>query len=115
MAMGAGLEMDEFHKWMGYCISAWAQIEEHLFNVCWKCLGSPQKEPAAIVYYRTPGVNARLGLIDELVKSALPKPERKSGGHQHADVARWELIEEKIRFELAIRRKKNCPSACPHE
>jgi hypothetical protein len=73
-------ERDEFYMWIGHCISAWAKVEERLFKICWHSLRAP-KTQAAIVYFRTPSLDARLSLVDELVKSALPKPERRDGGH----------------------------------
>lgn len=97
-------EKDEFYKQIGYCISAWAKVEERLFEICWKCLQAP-KEQAAIIYFRTPSLDARLTLTDELVKSVLPKPTRKSGGHEAPSVKRWNGLESKIRSCLNIRRR----------
>ena len=65
------------HKWVGYCITPWADVEEHLFEICGKALACA-KERAAIIYYKTPTVDARLSLTDELARSVLPKPKRKA-------------------------------------
>jgi hypothetical protein len=97
-------ERNEFYMWIGHCISAWAKVEEQLFKICWQSLRAP-KTQAAIVYYRTPSLDARISLVDELVKSALPKPERKNGGHTHASVIAWGKIEAGIRAGLTIRRR----------
>jgi hypothetical protein len=90
--------------YVGYCITTWADVEENLFHILWKCLQCPI-EQAAIVYYRTPTLDARLSLTDELVKHILPKPDRKSGGHPHPDVKQWNGIEAKFRQLLAVRRR----------
>ncbi len=56
---------DEFFTWLGKCITAWAQVEEHLFEICVHSLGATRHR-VAIVYYRTPTLRARLDLTDEL-------------------------------------------------
>jgi hypothetical protein len=98
-----GAEQD-FLMWVGYCITTWAEVEEALFGVCWKCLQSP-KEVAAIVYFRTPSLDARVSLADELVKYTLPKRERKSGGHDHPSLKLWKQIERKFRDLLPTRNR----------
>jgi hypothetical protein len=100
---GKGAERD-FLMWVGYCITTWAEVEEQLFQICWKCLHCP-KEQAAIVYYRTPSLDARVSLTDELVKYILPKPERRSGGHDHVSVKAWKQIERKFRSLLPTRNR----------
>jgi hypothetical protein len=94
----------EFLMYVGYCITTWADVEEKLFDILWKCLKCPP-EQAAIVYYRTPNLDGRLSLTDELVKHALPKPKRKSGGHPHPDVKQWNELEAKFRQLLSVRRR----------
>jgi hypothetical protein len=96
---------DELHKWVGYSITAWAKVEEGLFELCWRSLGSSE-ERAAIVYFRIPGINGRIQLVDELVKTVLPKPERKDGGHSHTDIEAWEKLRKRIvTNELPTRRR----------
>lgn len=95
---------DEFHKCVGYSITAWAKVEEWLFELCWRSLAS-SKECAAIVYFRTPTLDARIQLVDELVRTILPKPERKSGGHAHPDVVAWSSLKQKISSHLSTRRR----------
>ena len=55
---------DEFFTWLGKCITAWAQVEEHLFEICVHSLGATRHR-VAIVYYRTPTLDARLQLTNE--------------------------------------------------
>jgi hypothetical protein len=95
---------DELHKWIGYSITAWAKVEERLFELCWRSLGS-SKERAAIVYFKTPSLAGRISLVDELIKTVLPKPERKDGAHHHQDVITWTNLRKKIEPEFATRRR----------
>src|SRR5437016_10623279 len=89
---------------VGNCITEWANVEAALFAICWRCLGCTNVK-AAIVYYRTPTIEARMTLVDELVKSILPKKGRRSGGHDHPDVSRWNNIEKEFRDLQTIRRR----------
>lgn len=93
---------DRITLMIGNCITEWAQVENALFEICWRALQCP-KERAAIVYYRTPTIDARLKLTNELVKSALPKRERKAGGHDHSDVKEWNDIVAGFEKLLRIR------------
>jgi len=94
----------EFHMYVGFCITAWGKVEEQLFRICVNCLGTSD-EIAAIVYYRTPTINARLNLLDELVKARLPKKERKSGGHDHVDVKQWNDVCKDVTKLLTTRNR----------
>jgi hypothetical protein len=95
---------EEFYLWVGRCITAWAKVEEHLFDICQKSLNT-STEKAAIVYYRTPTLDTRINLVDELVRSSLPKRDRKSGGHDHPDVQEWDDIRKAIGALLHTRRR----------
>lgn len=97
-------DADQFHMWIGYCISAWARVEERLFEICWKALGSP-KEQAAIVYYKTPSLDARITLIDELVQCTLSKCKYKNDYQKHLDLKLWHYIVKLFKSELATRRR----------
>lgn len=93
---------DEFYQWVGRCIKEWARAEGTLFDICHRILRTELKR-AAIVYYRTPTIDARLSLADELVLTALPQRQRHDGGHDHPDVVRWKQIVKDIRELLPIR------------
>jgi len=95
---------EEFLYWVGSCITAWAKVEEHLFQICAKALGAAD-ERAAIVYYRTPSLDARLNLTDELVRTRFPKPARKSGGHPPPDLKRWDELRKDIGDLLSTRNR----------
>jgi hypothetical protein len=94
---------DEFHMRVGYCIAAWAEVDDELFRIFRDCVGP--YEQSAIIYYRTPGLDVRLSLTDELVKSVLPKPAKKSGGHETAELKAWKKAIANFRELLAIRRR----------
>ncbi len=95
-------ERNEFYRWIGHCITAWADLEDRLFEILWRVLSCPQVR-AAIVYYKTPSLEARLTLTDELVRSTLPKT--KSGDQPHADLKAWNSIRVDIGNELSVRRR----------
>ena len=94
----------QFHMMVGFCIAEWARIDDHLFNIFHQCVGAPLKQ-CAIIYYRTPGLDLRLGLTDEIVKSVLPVPARKSGGQSHPLVKEWASLQKDIRELLTTRRR----------
>jgi hypothetical protein len=93
---------DEFLQWIGICIISWAWIEECLFEICAWSLGT-SKDRAAIVYYRTPNLDARLSLTDELVRAALPQPN--SSGHDHPDVKQWDTLHKQVSKLLPTRNR----------
>jgi hypothetical protein len=88
-------EGPQFYMYVGYCITAWANVEEELFDICADVLGC-KLERAAIVYYRLPSLSVRLGLVDELVTSGLPERSRKNGGHDHPDLRTWIALKDEI-------------------
>ena len=66
---------DEFHMLMGYCMAGWAQVDEWLCRIFVDCIGPIDQ--SAVIYYRTPGLDVRLGLVDEIVRTTLlPSWER---------------------------------------
>jgi hypothetical protein len=66
---------------------------------------SDQKTRAAIIYYRTPTIDARLQLADELVRTVLPKRGKNDGGHDHQDVKIWNELRKEINSLLPIRNR----------
>ena len=94
---------DDFHMMIGYCIAEWAKVDDELFRIFRDGVGP--YEQSAIIYYRTPTLNARLGLTDEIVQSVLPKRPKKSGGHYHPSVKAWKVAIEGFCNLLAIRRR----------
>lgn len=94
---------DEFHMHVGYCIARWADVDNELYRIFQDCLGP--EEQSAIIYFRCPGLDVRLGITDELVKSVLPKAARKSGGHDSPEVKAWKNAIADFRDLLAVRRR----------
>jgi hypothetical protein len=95
---------DEFLMWVGFCITAWARTEERLFEICKLCLQA-REDRVAVVYYRTPTVDARLKLTDELVRTAIPGRRKMSGEHDHPDLVVWDKLNKDIAALLATRRR----------
>ena len=92
-----------FFETLGRCIAAWVTVDDELFRVFRDCLGP--YEQSAIIFYRLPGLEPRLTLTDEIVASVLPKPERKSGGHDHESMKEWKVISKQFEKLLATRRR----------
>jgi hypothetical protein len=44
-------------------------------------------------------------MTDEIVRSVLPKPDRKSGGHDHPSVVAWKGLKKEFSELLATRRR----------
>jgi hypothetical protein len=94
---------EEFHMMMGQCIAMWAQVDDELFRIFRDCVGP--YEQCAIIYYRTPGLDTRFSLTDEIVLSVLPKPDRKSGGHDKPAVTAWKSAKKGYGDLLGVRRR----------
>lgn len=93
---------NDFHMMIGYCIAEWAKVEDELFRVCHAALRCP-KEQAATVYYRTPQLEARLTLTDEVVRAVLPK--HKPGDHPHDDLKFWIDVLKQVRDLVPTRNR----------
>lgn len=86
-------EYEAFLADVGRCITSWAQIEEKLFEICAVALRAPRKQ-TAIVYYKTPTIDARLKLVDELVRAIFPR--KKSGQHSTPIEKAWKDITDEF-------------------
>jgi hypothetical protein len=93
-------EADEFHMMLGYCIVAWAEVDECLFRIFRDCVGP--YEQCAIIFYKTPGLEARFSLTDEIVKSIFPKEPNKPN---HPSVVAWSKAIKGHQDLLATRRR----------
>ena len=58
---------------------------------------------SAIVFYRTPTLDARISLTDEIVTAIMPQPAKKNGGHSHPLLVEWQKIILSIRELLPVR------------
>jgi len=92
----------EFYQLIGQCIKEWAKVEEKLFELCVFALKAPRKQ-TAIVYYKSPTLDTRLNLVDDLVRAILPQRERKDGGHDHPHVIAWTKLHKAIKDVLPER------------
>jgi hypothetical protein len=88
---------DTFSMMVGYCIAQWASVEDILFLICHHALSCPRPQ-AAVVYYRTPQLDARFTLVSDLLSFILPQTE--SGGAKHDDVKEWDSIEKHFKNNL---------------
>jgi hypothetical protein len=93
---------DEFMMWLGFCITGWAKVEEQLFAICQRCLGARQ-DRVAIIYCRTPTLDARMNLIDELLRTMLPVT--KPGDQDHPDLAAWNALRKDTKALLPFRNR----------
>lgn len=92
----------EFMTVLGISITQWARVEDQLFKLCRDILGTTT-DHTAIVYYRTPSLEGRISLADELIDTIFPPPE--SGKHRHDDYKCWELIKAAMKAEMPIRNR----------
>jgi hypothetical protein len=92
-------EHDEFFKWIGICIKEWAKIERELFELCSIVLNA-NIQHIAIIYYRTPSIEARMSLTDDLLTALWPK---KPGQHDPNELVDWKKIRNGIRELLPVR------------
>jgi hypothetical protein len=93
---------DEFHIEMGYCISAWARVDDELFRIFRDCIGP--LDQSAIIYYRTPGLNVRLDMTNELVQTTL-LPSWERPGHADPRLKAWKAAIKPSRDLLSVRRR----------
>jgi len=85
----------EFYTYVGLCITAWARVDEALFDILVDVLGT-SRALGSIVYYRITMLSGRLGLVDELTSSVLPKPTKKNGGHSHPLMIEWDKLKKEV-------------------
>jgi hypothetical protein len=91
-----------FYQYIGICISEWANVETQLFRLCAFVLKASTQH-VAIVFRRTPTLETRLKLADELVMTVLPKRERQDGGHDAPIVIEWKAIQQEFRELMETR------------
>jgi hypothetical protein len=101
----------EFYQWVGQCITEWANVERQLFRLCNFALGAGP-ELAAIIYYRTPTLDSRLDLVEELIQTKLPRKIKADGGHDHQLVTEWKTI---IKDVKALLQTRNFIAHQPHK
>src|SRR3954469_23929665 len=85
----------EFYSYVGLCITAWAKVDEELFDILVDVLGV-NRELTSIIYYRITMLSGRVGLIDELTTSVLPKPTKRDGGHSQPLMKQWVDLRKEV-------------------
>lgn len=84
---------------LGYCIARWSYVEERLFKICKGALKCPPKQ-AAIVFYRSPTLDVRLSLTEEIVQAAFGKSRRMKARRKA-----WKEIASEIRRLSPLRNR----------
>lgn len=97
-----GEKHDTFYRAIGTCIGSWAWVDEKFFEIFQACVGAPVTQ-CAIIYYKVPGLDARITLTDEIVCSRLP--QAANGEHTHSSVAQWLGIRKRATDLLSTRRR----------
>jgi hypothetical protein len=93
---------DEFHMELGYCVAAWAGVDDRLFRIFRDCVGP--YDQSAVIYYRTPGLDARLNLTTEIVRTTL-LPSWERPGNTDPRIKAWKDICKEFHKLLPIRRR----------
>lgn len=85
-------EIDEFHRWLGMCISQWAQVDNWIFAICWKSLRTPRVDLAAVVYYQFRTLTAQIKLTSDLLQANLTG----GNGRPTEALSEWQAINNRI-------------------
>lgn len=93
----------EFYTLMGNAISNWARVEAYLFKICRAALGATSQR-TAIVYGRTPTIESRRLLVDDLLATRFPV-RRQNGGSEHPDSREWKSISMSMQGLLPVRNQ----------
>ena len=92
---------DPFYAVVGRCIAAWSDVEKRVFEIC-SHLMRCDLDVVAIVYYRTPSLDARLTLTDEFVKLRL---QGSFGPRPDPAVKAWNELRSRITSLLSVRNR----------
>jgi hypothetical protein len=93
----------DFMVMHAFCVTYWARVDETLFRIFHHCIGP--YEQSVILYYRIDSLSVRLDTTNEIVRSVLPKPARKSGDHDHPSVKAWKDAQKGFHDLLGVRRR----------
>lgn len=94
---------NEFYTLMGNAISNWASVEAYLFKICRAALGASSQR-TAIVYGRTPTIESRRLLVNNLLETRLPV-RQQNGGTEHPDTREWNRLTEAMKNLLPTRNQ----------
>jgi hypothetical protein len=92
----------EFHILLALCITEWATVENHLFCLLSLSLSATPQQVATL-YYRTPNISSRLALTNEMLRTRLPKPAKRSGDLTNSLVEEWTCLHRRAEKGLPFR------------
>jgi hypothetical protein len=76
--------------------------QDHLYSIVLLILRCAPRH-ASIVFFRTPSIEARISLTDDLLKTVFPQTTEKPGSKPHPGYAVWTSIQADLRDETPIR------------
>ena len=88
------------YSWVGLCIKRWAYAESHMYGICRSALGMnerPRRALAAVIFFRTPSIEARMTLISDLLQAVAFPDGKKSGQHDPEFLKKWRKVEALMR------------------
>lgn len=88
--------------WLGRCIKRWAFVEDNLFNICNIALGT-ERHLAAVVFFRTPNIEARISLVSDLLHARFFPRGKKPGEHNPPELKAWKKLADRMRDLLPFR------------
>jgi hypothetical protein len=97
-------ERDDHLLALGRAVAEWANVEERLYGLVLLVLGCDPRH-GAIIFYRTPTLEQRLQLLDDLLKTVFPQPSDNPGAHDHPDYRDWCNLMSDLRREMPIRNR----------
>lgn len=87
---------------VGRAITEWADVQEHLYAIVLQILRCEPRH-ASIIFFRTPSIEARITLADDLLKTVFPQTSENPGTKSHSGYATWTGIQADLRREMPIR------------
>lgn len=95
-------ETEKFYAAMGRAISAWAKAEEQLYLIADLILKT-SAQLTSIVFYRTPTIDSRLTLVDDLIRTVYPPP--KNGEKELPGYKVWKALQSDMKEALSVRNQ----------
>jgi hypothetical protein len=99
-----------FYNALGRAITDWAHVEAELYAMVASLIGC-ERERASIIFYRTPTIDSRLQLADDLMQTLFPRTT--SGGKDHPGLRIWKDLKKAIKDELPTRNQLAHQPATP--
>jgi len=87
---------------IGRAITEWASVQDQLFAIVRLILRCSERH-ASIVFFRTPSIESRISLTDDLLKTVFPQTSDKPGSKPHPGYTVWTQIQKELRKETPLR------------